>query len=78
VRVGYSFIIFLGGGFQPLNVLNTLKMVPESYRIVLGPPTGGHPGRDGPGPWRPIVVDGLRIDAIEVKGKIKCRWIFCA
>ena len=26
---GHSFIIFLGEGFYPVNVLNTVKMVPE-------------------------------------------------
>src|SRR5579864_248569 len=30
---GHSFIIFLGDGYYPLNVLNTLKMVPEVCRI---------------------------------------------
>ncbi|HET9700800.1 MAG TPA: adenosine-specific kinase [Burkholderiales bacterium] len=30
---GHSFIVFLGDGFFPLNVLNTLKMVPEVCRI---------------------------------------------
>jgi adenosine/AMP kinase len=30
---GHSFILFLGEGFYPLNVLNTLKMVPEVCRI---------------------------------------------
>jgi adenosine/AMP kinase len=30
---GHSFILFLGDGFYPLNVLNTLKMVPEVCRI---------------------------------------------
>ncbi len=29
----HSFIVFLGDGFYPLNVLNTLKMVPEVCRI---------------------------------------------
>src|SRR5208282_5869508 len=29
IAAGHSFIIFLGDGFYPLNVLNTLKMVPE-------------------------------------------------
>jgi adenosine/AMP kinase len=33
VGAGHSFILFLGGGFYPLNVLNTLKMVPEVCRI---------------------------------------------
>jgi adenosine/AMP kinase len=30
---GHSFIIFLGAGFFPVNVLNTVKMVPEVCRI---------------------------------------------
>ena len=30
---GHSFIVFLGEGFFPVNVLNTLKMVPEVCRI---------------------------------------------
>ena len=30
---GHSFILFLGDGFFPLNVLNTLKMVPEVCRL---------------------------------------------
>ncbi len=30
---GHSFIIFLGEGFFPLNVLNALKMLPEVCRI---------------------------------------------
>ncbi len=30
---GHSFILFLGEGFYPINVLNALKMVPEVARI---------------------------------------------
>lgn len=30
---GHSFIIFLGEGFYPLNVLNAIKMTPEVCRI---------------------------------------------
>jgi len=30
---GHSFIIFLGQGFFPINVLNQIKMVPEVCRI---------------------------------------------
>jgi adenosine/AMP kinase len=33
IAAGHSFILFLGEGFYPLNVLNTLKMVPEVCRI---------------------------------------------
>ena len=33
ISAGHSFILFLGEGFYPLNVLNTVKMVPEVCRI---------------------------------------------
>ena len=33
IGAGHSFLVFLGDGFYPLNVLNTLKMVPEVCRV---------------------------------------------
>lgn len=33
IGAGHSFIVFLGNGFYPINVLNTLKQVPEVCRI---------------------------------------------
>lgn len=33
IGAGHSFIIFLGDGFYPINVLNAVKMVPEVTRI---------------------------------------------
>jgi hypothetical protein len=33
IGAGHSFILFLGEGFFPINVLNALKMVPEVCRI---------------------------------------------
>ena len=33
LAAGHSFIVFLGEGFYPINVLNALKMVPEVCRI---------------------------------------------
>lgn len=33
LAAGHSFIILLGEGFWPVNVLNTVKMVPEVCRI---------------------------------------------
>jgi hypothetical protein len=30
---GHSFILFLGEGFYPINVLNTIKQVPEVCRV---------------------------------------------
>ena len=33
ISAGHSFIIFLGEGFYPINVLNAIKMVPEVCHI---------------------------------------------
>lgn len=33
ISAGHSFILFLGEGFYPVNVLNTVKLVPEVCRI---------------------------------------------
>jgi adenosine/AMP kinase len=33
ISAGHSFILFLGEGFYPINVLNAIKMVPEVCRI---------------------------------------------
>ncbi len=33
LAAGHSFILFLGSGFFPVNILNSLKMVPEVCRI---------------------------------------------
>ncbi len=33
IGAGHSFIVFLGQGFYPINVLNTIKAVPEVCRI---------------------------------------------
>ena len=33
VGAGHSFIIFLGAGYYPVNVLNAVKLVPEVCRI---------------------------------------------
>lgn len=33
IGAGHSFILFLGDGYYPINVLNAIKMVPEVCRI---------------------------------------------
>ncbi len=51
---GHSFFVFLGEGFFPLNVLNTLKNVPEICHIFLrhGQPCPGDRCRPGRKPRR--------------------------
>ncbi len=33
IAAGHTFLLFLGEGFYPINVLNALKMVPEVCRV---------------------------------------------
>jgi adenosine/AMP kinase len=33
LSAGHSFLVFLGPGFYPINVLNAIKMVPEVARV---------------------------------------------
>jgi adenosine/AMP kinase len=33
IGAGHSFIVFLGEGFFPINILNTIKQIPEVCRI---------------------------------------------
>jgi len=33
IGAGHSFILFLGEGYYPINILNSLKMVPEVCRV---------------------------------------------
>lgn len=33
IGAGHSFILFLGEGYYPINVLNTVKMIPEVCRV---------------------------------------------
>ena len=76
IGAGHSFIVFLGAGFFPLNVLNTLKMVPEVCRIfcatanstevVLAESDQGSRGIMG-------VIDGFSPKGIEDHAEIKWR-----
>lgn len=75
IGAGHSFIVFLGPGFFPVNVLNTLKMVPEVCRIfcatanpveVILVETGLGRGVLG-------VVDGSSPKGVEAEDDIKWR-----
>ncbi len=75
IAAGHTFIIFLGEGFYPVNVLNAVKMVPEVCRIfcatansteVLVAETAQGRGIVG-------VVDGLPPKGIEAEADIAWR-----
>ena len=75
VGAGHSFILFLGDGFYPLNLLNTLKIVPEVCRIFCATanPTEVVLAETEQGRGILGVVDGFSPKGVEDEGEIKWR-----
>ncbi|WP_211464098.1 adenosine-specific kinase [Collimonas silvisoli] len=75
ISAGHCFIIFLGDGFYPLNVLNTVKMVPEVCRIFCATanPTEVILAETEQGRGVLGVVDGLLTKGVEGDGDIQWR-----
>jgi adenosine/AMP kinase len=67
IAAGHCFVVFLGEGFYPLNVLNTLKTVPEVCRIFCATanPTEVIVAETGQGRGIVGVVDGYPPTGIE-------------
>jgi len=75
IAAGHSFFIFLGDGFYPINVLNTVKMVPEVCRIFCATANPSEVILAETGQGRAVlgVVDGLITKGIEGDDDIKWR-----
>lgn len=75
LSAGHSFIVFLGEGFYPLNVLNSLKMVPEVCRVFCATanPTEVILAETEQGRGILGVVDGFSTKGIEDEAEIKWR-----
>ncbi|GAC1324297.1 MAG: adenosine-specific kinase [Collimonas sp.] len=75
IAAGHCFIIFLGDGFYPLNVLNTVKMVPEVCRIFCATANPSEVILAETEQGRAVlgVVDGLVSKGIEGDDDIKWR-----
>jgi adenosine/AMP kinase len=75
IGAGHCFIVFLGQGFYPLNVLNTVKMVPEVCRIFCATanPTEVILAETEQGRGILGVVDGFRSQGIEDDAGVKWR-----
>ncbi|MGC9967163.1 MAG: adenosine-specific kinase [Syntrophobacteraceae bacterium] len=75
ISAGHSFIVFLGSGFYPVNVLNTIKMVPEVCRIFCATanPTEVILAETEQGRGVMGVVDGFGIRGVEDEAEIKWR-----
>jgi adenosine/AMP kinase len=75
ISAGHSFIIFLGEGFFPVNILNTIKFVPEVCRIFCATanPTQVIVADIGEGRGILGVVDGLKPKGVEEEEDIAWR-----
>jgi adenosine/AMP kinase len=67
IGAGHSFILFLGEGYFPINVLNSLKMLPEVCRIFCATsnPTEVIIAESGQGRGILGVIDGVSPLGIE-------------
>jgi adenosine/AMP kinase len=67
IGAGHSFVLFLGEGFYPVNVLNVVKAVPEVCRIFCATanPTDVLVAETGQGRGIVGVVDGFSPKGIE-------------
>jgi len=74
IAAGHSFIVLLGEGFYPINVLNAIKMVPEVCRIFCATanPTEVILADTGQGRGILGVIDGSR--PLGVEGDADIRW----
>jgi adenosine/AMP kinase len=75
IAAGHSFIIFLGDGFFPVNVLNTIKAVPEVCRIFCATanPTQVLVAQTDQGRGIVGVVDGLTPLGVETAEDVAWR-----
>ena len=78
IGAGHSFIIFLGEGFFPINVLNQVKLVPEVCRIYCATANNTDVIVMDVGEGRAIlgVADGKRPEGIEDEEGIAWRKSF--
>lgn len=67
LSAGHSFIVFLGEGFYPINVLNAIKVVPEVARIFCATanPVQVIVAETEQGRGIMGVIDGLKTKGVE-------------
>jgi adenosine/AMP kinase len=78
IAAGHSFIVFLGDGFYPLNVLDMLKLVPEVCRLfrATANPTEVVLAETEQGRGILGLEDGFSPKGVEDEGEIKGRMDF--
>jgi adenosine/AMP kinase len=75
IGAGHSFIIFLGEGYYPINILNNLKNLPEVCRIFCATanPTEVIIGESEQGRGILGVIDGFPPQGIEAEEDVVWR-----
>jgi adenosine/AMP kinase len=75
IGAGHSFILFLGEGFYPLNILNTIKNVPEVCRVFCATanPTDVIVAETEQGRGILGVVDGFFLQGVEAEEDVVWR-----
>jgi len=75
IGAGHSFILFLGDGFYPVNVLNAVKMVPEVCRIFCATanPVQALVAETNQGRGIMGVVDGVTPEGVEGEADVEWR-----
>lgn len=75
LSAGHSFIVFLGEGFHPINVLNAVKRVPEVCRIYCATanPVEVILAETEQGRGILGVVDGLKSKGVETEEDVEDR-----
>jgi adenosine/AMP kinase len=75
LSAGHSFIIFLGEGYYPINVLNTVKMVPEVCHVFCATanPVEVILAETEQGRGIVGVIDGIKTKGIETENDIAHR-----
>ncbi len=75
LSAGHSFILFLGEGFFPVNVLNTVQAVPEVCRIFCATanPTEVIVVESEAGRGILGVIDGMKSQGVETEEDIEAR-----
>jgi adenosine/AMP kinase len=75
IGAGHCFILFLGDGFYPINVLNTIKMLPEVCRIYCATanPTSVVVAEEGEGRGILGIIEGSKPKGVESEKDIAWR-----
>ena len=78
LSAGHSFVVFLGEGFYPVNILNVVKMVPEVCRIFCATanPVEVILAETEQGRGILGVVDGIKTKGVETEDDVAHRKSF--